>query len=199
MTRRASASALEGVITLKVERIDALFDAFDPFPLPTRDLSHGAEEFIVGWARDLAREAPLRIVIQALNTESSDAAAISAAFANHFAYRMRSVDGDLRELFRFARLSLAIGVGVLTGCVIAARAATMMAGDANLGRILGEGLLILGWVANWRPIELMLYDWWPLRRRRDLFRRLVAARVEVRSAADTKLFADLSNLKSEQR
>ena len=187
------------MITLKVERIDALFDAFDPFPLPTRDLSHGAEEFIVGWARDLAREAPLRIVIQALNTESSDAAAISAAFANHFAYRMRSVDGDLRELFRFARLSLAIGVGVLTGCVIAARAATMMAGDANLGRILGEGLLILGWVANWRPIELMLYDWWPLRRRRDLFRRLVAARVEVRSAADTKLFADLSNLKSEQR
>jgi len=187
------------VITLKVERIDALFDAFDPFPLPTRDLSHAAEEFIIGWARDLAGEAPLRIVIQALNTECGDAAAVSAAFANHFAYRMRSVDGDLRELFRFARLSLAIGVGVLTGCVIAARAATMMAGDVNLGRILGEGLLILGWVANWRPIELMLYDWWPLRRRRDLFRRLAAARVEVRSSAASKSSADLSNLKSDQR
>jgi hypothetical protein len=43
-----------------------------------------------------------------------------------------------------------------------------------------ESFLILGWVANWRPLEIFLYDWWPLARRRDLYRRLSAAPVELK-------------------
>ena len=39
---------------------------------------------------------------------------------------------------------------------------------------------ILGWVANWRPIEIFLYDWWPLLQRRRLFQRLAAAQVAIR-------------------
>ena len=38
-----------------------------------------------------------------------------------------------------------------------------------------KSLTLLGWVANWRPIEIFLYDWWPIARRRDLYRRLAAA------------------------
>jgi hypothetical protein len=34
-------------------------------------------------------------------------------------------------------------------------------------------------VANWKPIEIFLYDWWPLLRRRNLYRRLSEASVEV--------------------
>jgi hypothetical protein len=41
-------------------------------------------------------------------------------------------------------------------------------------------LIILGWVANWRPIEIFLYDWWPLAQRRRLYLRLASAPVEVR-------------------
>jgi len=41
-----------------------------------------------------------------------------------------------------------------------------------------ESFLILGWVANWRPLEIFLYDWWPIARRRDLHRRLSKAIVE---------------------
>jgi hypothetical protein len=45
---------------------------------------------------------------------------------------------------------------------------------------LQESLIILGWVANWKPIEIFLYDWWPLARRRDLYRRLANASVELK-------------------
>jgi hypothetical protein len=45
-------------------------------------------------------------------------------------------------------------------------------GNGEISRFLDEGLLILGWVANWRPIEIFFDDWWPLARRRRLFRRL---------------------------
>ena len=47
-------------------------------------------------------------------------------------------------------------------------------------RLVEESLLILGWVANWRPLEIFLYDWWPLVRRRDLYRRLSEAGVETK-------------------
>ena len=47
-------------------------------------------------------------------------------------------------------------------------------------RLVEESFLILGWVANWRPLEIFLYDWWPLVRRRDLYRRLSEAAVETK-------------------
>lgn len=42
-----------------------------------------------------------------------------------------------------------------------------------------EGLLILGWVAMWRPIELLLYDWRPQRRMQRTHQNLARMRVEV--------------------
>ena len=40
-------------------------------------------------------------------------------------------------------------------------------GFGEWSRIVDEGLLILGWVAMWKPLELLLYDWWPgLRKKR---------------------------------
>jgi hypothetical protein len=44
--------------------------------------------------------------------------------------------------------------------------------------ILREGLVIFGWVAMWRPLEIYLYDWWPVRADRRNLQRL--ARMEVK-------------------
>lgn len=51
--------------------------------------------------------------------------------------------------------------------------------DEPFRRLLDESVLILGWVANWRPLEIFPYDWRPLVRRRDLYRRLSKASVET--------------------
>jgi hypothetical protein len=83
-------------------------------------------------------------------------------------------------MFRIGRLSLAIGLAVLALCVLVGQAALVLIGSGPAGRILWEGLIILGWVANWRPIEIFLYDWWPLVRRRRLFQRLSQSTVETR-------------------
>ncbi len=39
-------------------------------------------------------------------------------------------------------------------------------------------LRIVGWVAMWRPLEIYLYDWWPIQGDQPLFERL--ARIRVR-------------------
>jgi hypothetical protein len=51
---------------------------------------------------------------------------------------------------------------------------------STLSSFFKEGLTIAGWVAMWRPIEIYLYEWWPLRRRGQILDKLSRMAVEVR-------------------
>jgi len=52
--------------------------------------------------------------------------------------------------------------------------------------IVREGLTIIGWVAMWRPLEIYLYTWWPVREEQDLLARLTRMHVRLVLPADTK-------------
>ena len=54
--------------------------------------------------------------------------------------------------------------------------------DSRVAVLVREGVLIVGWVAMWRPIEIFLYDWWPIRAEWRLFQRLsvMPVRIEYR-------------------
>jgi hypothetical protein len=47
-----------------------------------------------------------------------------------------------------------------------------LVGKASYGGIIKESFVIGGWVALWRPLEIFLYDWWPIRAEAQLFDRL---------------------------
>jgi len=170
----------ENVIELRVDDIAQLFHTLDPFPFREKDLDREAEEYIVGWARELNPEQPIKIVIDFPDKEPQWKAArqLVEAFSRYFSDRAAGIQRDLNELFRVGRRALAIGVTILVGCFIAARVAARLFADTPFGPLTEESFLILGWVANWRPLEIFLYDWWPLARRRNLYRRLAAAIVE---------------------
>lgn len=63
-----------------------------------------------------------------------------------------------RDLFRVGRTALLAGLAVLATCVVLGRLLSERLGAGYLGRFFQEGLIILGWVANWRPIQIFLYD-----------------------------------------
>jgi hypothetical protein len=46
--------------------------------------------------------------------------------------------------------------------------------------MLDEGLVILAWLALWRPTEALIYGWVPFYRNRRRFERLAGMRVLVR-------------------
>ena len=48
-----------------------------------------------------------------------------------------------------------------------------------------KALLIVGWVANWRPLEVFLYDWRPLRLRQKLYDALSQMEIGFRPARDS--------------
>ena len=87
---------------------------------------------------------------------------------------------DLNELFPVVDVTYRFGVPVQFFASSAVSWRTRRSGTGLLGSAIAESLVLLGWVANWKPIETFLYDWWPLVVRRDLYRRLALAVVEIR-------------------
>jgi hypothetical protein len=171
------------VIEIRVDTISALFNTLDPYPFRQRDMDRNAEEFIVGWAREQSRDGPITLIVHLPADELNhpQAGLVPRAITNYFGERMEAVTLELRELFRVGRLSLGVGLLVLAACLVVGRFIPTSMNLGYLNRFVSEGLIILGWVANWRPIEIFLYDWWPLVRRRNLFGRLADARVELRA------------------
>lgn len=181
--------SIDDAIELRVDEIAQLFHTLDPFPFRERDLDREAEEFIVGWARELPADQPLKIIVHFPESESNAAQDLAEAFRRYFSYRATVLQRDLTELFRIGRRSLGIGVMVLIACFAIAHLASGFI-EKPLSRMIEESFLILGWVANWRPLEIFLYDWWPIARRRDLYRRLSGAVVEARSFPAGQTSAD---------
>lgn len=132
------------------------------------------------WAGEMP-SVPIEIVIHLPRAEADreEAAHVEEAIQNYFAYRAEVVGWELRDLFRIGRSSLVIGLVVLATCVVLGRTLGDLFGAGYLGRFFDEGLIILGWVANWRPIQIFLYDWQPVARRRKLFVRLAHATVRL--------------------
>ena len=105
--------------------------------------------------------------------------AVDEAVRNHFGYRAERTRRELRELFRRGRISLAIGLAFAGACVVASNALVAGHDPSALREVASESLVIFGWVAMWRPLEIFLYDWWPVRRSALEFERLARMHTRV--------------------
>ena len=101
--------------------------------------------------------------------------------AVHHYFRERAEQARLafRRLMRQGQVSLLIGVVFLAACFTAAELLDQLRPVNRWLLLLREGLIIAGWVAMWRPMEIYLYDWWPLRRRRKRMIKLSHMPVKV--------------------
>ena len=178
------------VIEVRVAELRQLFNAIDPSPFRDRDLDSRAEEFIVEWARDVPRDAPLALLVHLERSAgpAEEGALLGEAIHQYFGQRAVGSRRRLRDLFRRGRISLAIALAFLAASTALGDA---VAGSMHASRFAGvirEGLLIGGWVAMWRPLEVFLYDWWPVRAEARLFDRLSTMPVRIeyqeRTAAD---------------
>ena len=152
-------------ISLKLRDMNQLFNSMDPSPFIEKDLDDDAEEFIVSWAQEFSPKAPLklRIYLDLWPTEDPKEL-IRTAVHNHFAHRAKITDLEFKRLLRQGRTSLFIGLLFLAACLLLSK---MLLGHeaGTWAAVVRESLTIAGWVAMWRPMQIYLYDWWPLLRR----------------------------------
>jgi hypothetical protein len=138
------------------------------------------EVFIVSWARSARRDASfaLRVHVDRPGVpDQIDASrdAIHAFFRHQSLFTQRK----LSQLFRVGRTSLLIGVVFLAVSLTLAGLLESSLGESRIGALIREGMVIGGWVAMWRPLEIFLYDWWPIQSERKLYDRLSVMPVNI--------------------
>src|SRR5262245_24149478 len=135
-------------IELNLSRFSQLYNSFDPSPFRERDLDQDAEEYIVSSAEEIPHQRPLNLVIHlpADQLPDADVSGLTEAIHHYFFYRETHERRRLRLLFHDGRIAFVTGILFLFGCLLLREVLHSFKDGAVLGT-LGEGLLIIGWVA----------------------------------------------------
>ncbi len=166
-------------IELRIAALSELFNSMDPTPFHHRDLDRDAVEFLESSALEFPPASHFRIIVHVEAMPPEDPTPlVSEAMRNHFDYKSVLAPRNLRLLLIEVRTSLVIGISFLALCLHGADLLSAFTTNTFL-RLLKESLLIGGWVAMWRPLQIILYDWWPVVRRRRIYRNLGHASVQV--------------------
>lgn len=169
------------LIEISLRQVAQLYNSFDPSPFHEKDLDDEADRYIFTAARELGADKPMKLAIY-LPPEAVDspaARAIEQSIRSHFLYRLQTARRDLRHELGRGRKSLLIGLAFLAACM-AGREVALGFVPSAIQRILSEGLLIIGWVAMWGPLEVFLYGWWPIVGTCRILERLAVLDVEIR-------------------
>lgn len=169
------------VIEIHLAESKLLFNAIDPAPFRAKDLDPKAEEFIVEWARELPANVPLNLLVLLDRPAglTDEAQVLRDAVSQYFAMRSQASRQRLKRLFKLGRTSLLIGMLFLAASFGLGGIIESVLEGQRIGALLRESLAIGGWVAMWRPPEIFLYDWWPIRLERKLYDKLSAMPVRV--------------------
>lgn len=205
MRSRYRKDAGVSLIDLRLNTIHQLFNSLDPSPFHDKDLDADAEDYIVGATREFPLNSPLRIVLHmpADQLTTAGAANVEQSVHNYFDYRHELAQRDLRYQLHLGRVSLAIGLAFLAAC-LAIREILLAQGGTML-HVIAESLLIAGWVAMWRPIEIFLYDWWPIRRMARIYRKLSSVPIQLARSdsgpghPDSSIFSEQASTKPTAR
>jgi hypothetical protein len=174
-------------IEVQVGELKQLFNSMDPAPFRERDLDPKAEAFIVEWARELRRDAPLALLVRVSREAPSpdDVGALRQAVREFFTHSAAATRAQLRKLFRTGRWTLLIGLAFVAAANLIGDVVADLVGRYQYGRFVHESIVIGAWVALWRPMEIFLYEWWPILGEARLYDRLSAMDVEVTRATTT--------------
>jgi hypothetical protein len=168
-------------IELNLRDIDQLFNTMDPSPFHEKDLDDDATEFILSWAQEYHRHEPVDLIVHLEKHPDGHNAQqlVENAVHNYFAYRARLNELEFKRLMKQGRMSLLVGLSFLVACFLVIELLVLQ-NPAWFPSFFKEGVTIAGWVAMWRPLEIYLYEWWPLRRRGQIFDKLSRMPVQVR-------------------
>lgn len=143
-------------IEIQLASLAQLFDSLDPAPFHDKALDARAEAWLMESVDEVSLKAPLQLVVRGPEALRASLMEIEAAVHAHFRRALEHEEWKLRRRMRVGRLALLIGLVVLAATLLA-RHLLQATGLGGAG-VIGEGLLIVGWVGLWRPAEMLLFE-----------------------------------------
>jgi hypothetical protein len=149
--RKEDARPSDDEFALRLGSIDDLFWPLDAAPVAERKLNEDVRWALLDdWER-VRKRRPRELVIYAPETDRSrtDLDAITASIHRS----LHAASGRLREidpLPRREQVAARIGIGVLFGSIVVSTALDRTSENVLIEGV-SQGILVLGWVALWRP------------------------------------------------
>lgn len=166
-------------IELRLQHLEQLFDTLDPAPFHDKALDRRVEAYLLDSAGEHGQREPLSVLLHGPAALAPHVPDIAAAIHAHFTLVHLQAERRHRRRRRVGRVAMLAGIGTLAAVLLLRHWLAVV--PAPFGEVFSEGLLILAWVALWRPIETIGFDSWESRQERGILRRL--ARVPVRFVA----------------
>jgi hypothetical protein len=143
---------------IRVDSIDELFWPLDARPVAKRTLSDDVRWALLDVWERVRHAAPGYLTVYAPESErgSTDEDAVRTAIRAS----LRSASGPLRgvdPLSRQEKVAARIGVAFLLACVLVSTAMDRVS-EAVVVEGLAQGVLVVGWVAIWRPAERFVVE-----------------------------------------
>jgi hypothetical protein len=166
-------------IILELNDVDQLLIAPDSLFYGKRMLNTDAEEIIIEQAIMASSNGHIHLKIHLHMDEISRMDEISTAIHQHFIYRLKKSERQLKKVLELGWQSLLISIVFLGLLVFLTLVIIKLLPEGGVSLTFREILIILGWVALWRPADLLLYEWRPFKREVNLFRKIEQCNVEI--------------------
>jgi hypothetical protein len=146
------------LFAIRIDSIDDLFWPFDARPIAERTLSGDARWYLLDeWDR-LRDSRPTCLTVCAPESERSttDENAVRVAIRRS----LEQAAGPLRRadpLSRQEKVAARIGIAFLTAAIMVSTALDR-ASEAVIVEGISQGILVIGWVALWRPAERFVVE-----------------------------------------
>lgn len=171
-------SAAMAVIDIQLNTLPQLFDSLDPAPFRDKTLDRNAEAYLIESVDEFPLNEPVQLRICGPDSLRPHLPEITTAVHAHFRRAHEHIEWRLRRQLRIGCVALLIGLLVLAVTLVARHLLHGL--GTSSADILGEGLLIVGWVGLWRPAEILLFERLETLAERKILQRLSTIPVELR-------------------
>ena len=168
-------------LDVKIETEQQLFNSMDPAPFRRRELDPALVDYIIAFGEKAASGADLRLSISlAASPAGVDVEAVIAdAVSENFLRRAVDTRRGLQRLFHDGRISLAIGIAFVALAIVIGEWLAVSLATSHYAQVIVDTIVIGSWVALWHPVNIFLFEWWPIRRQAQLYDRLSTMTVRV--------------------
>jgi hypothetical protein len=166
-------------IILKLENVDQMLIVPSDVFYGKRMLNRNAEEFLIEESEKHSYRTAIYLKIYLPPDALNRSQEIEAAVHQHFTYRKNKSLKQLNRTLQLGWTGLLIAIVFLSLLVSFTLHVIRQMPDGGLSVIFREIVIILGWVALWRPADLLLYQWRQFKREVNLFRKLEQCKVEI--------------------
>jgi hypothetical protein len=170
-------------LVLALDTAEELFAAPDPDPLAGRFETESGMDRLVDVLTPSSARAPLTLELRIAGADPGITSQIRTALAGYVDHRVAQLRQEKRRIERRGLTELVFGLLFLGVCLaLSGAAVSVPGGPAWLGLVIAEGLVIVGWIVLWHPVDMLLFERWPLRREIVLLRAIAGAQVRVTAA-----------------